>query len=144
MFMKLYENLSDKEKGAIMKFPAYISLLASNADGKLDDVEKKEAKHFSHIKTFSCDQLLSSFYEDADKVFSKNITELDDRLPENKTERETAIKRELANLEPILHKLGGSYTSAIHKSMISFTKHVSKAHHNVLELVILPFYNKDF
>jgi hypothetical protein len=57
--MKPGKNLSEQEYQELLKFPAYISLLAANSDGKMDETEKKAAIRFSHIKTYSCDPLLS-------------------------------------------------------------------------------------
>ncbi len=140
--MKTFENLNQNEISMLLKFPAYISLLAANSDGKMDEAEKKEAIHFTHIKTFSCDPLLSDFYKEAEKVFLANIEELDDSLPKGKNEREMAIKKELSKLEHILNKLGKEYASTMYRSMQSFTEHVSKAHNNVLEFFIIPLYIK--
>jgi hypothetical protein len=140
--MKTLENLNQNERSMLLKFPAYISLLAANADGKMDDAEKKEAIQFTHIKTFSCKPILCDFYKEAEKVFLTTIDELDKQLPKEKSKREQAIKQELAKLEAILNKLGNEYASIMHESMVSYTEHVSKAHNNVLEFFLIPFYIK--
>ena len=50
-------------------------------------IQKKVAIKFSHIKTYSCNPLLALSYEDADKVFEKNIEQLDrDLLVKKKKE----------------------------------------------------------
>jgi anaerobic ribonucleoside-triphosphate reductase len=136
--MNLFKNLSVQELNALLKFPAYISLLAADIDDKLDEAEKKSAIKFAHTKTFSCDPLLTEFYKEADKVFKNNIDQLDKDLPKEKDSREAVIKKELLNLEKIVSKLGGKYTSTMCHSMKSFTEHVSKAHHNVLVDFIIP------
>ncbi len=136
--MKPFKNLSEKENKELLKFPAYISLLAANSDGELDEKEKKSAIRFSHIKTFSCDPLLSEYYEEADKVFEKNIIQIDNGLPKGISKREAIIKKELMRLEKLLKKLGGEYPAVMHRSMRSFKDHVSKAHHNVLVDFIFP------
>ncbi len=59
--MKQFNTLTKDEKEALLKFPAYISLLAANSDGLLDKVEKKDAFKLEHIKTFSADPLLVGF-----------------------------------------------------------------------------------
>lgn len=127
-----FKNLSIKEKNALLKFPAYISLLAANNDGRLDKKEKKSAVKFSHIKTFSCDPLLTDFYADADKNFEKNIEQIEKEMPEERDEREEAVRSKLAELEKIVAKLGKEYVSIMHHSMKSFKDHVSKAHNNVV------------
>ncbi|MBC7628744.1 hypothetical protein [Ferruginibacter sp.] len=136
--MNWIKNISETENEALLKFPVYVSLLAALKDSKLDEAEKKSAIKFSHIKTYSCDPLLTSFYEAADKVFEKNMLQLDKDLPVKNEERVTAIKKELSNLEKIVLKLGKDYTTVMHRSMKSFKEHVSKAHDNVLVDFIFP------
>jgi hypothetical protein len=136
--MNPIENISPKEYEALLKFPVYISLLAADSDSKLDKAERKSAIKFSHIKTYSCDPLLTSFYEDAEKVFEQNMLQLDLDLPENNEERVAAIKKELSELEKIVAKLGKEFTEVMHRSMKSFKEHVSNAHHNVLVDFIFP------
>ena len=136
--MKQFNNLSVQEKEALIKFPAFISLLAANSDDKLDAVEKQSAIKFSHIKTYSCDPSLTEFYEDADKVFKRNIEQLDKDLPQERKRREAAIKKDLSKLETIVLKLGKEYNTVMHRSMKSFKDHVSQAHHNVLVDFIFP------
>lgn len=136
--MKPIINLPEEKNQALLKFPAYISLLAANNDGKLDEGEKKSAIKFAHIKTFSSGPLLTEFYKEADSVFKQHIEQLDKDLPKEKNKREDFIKNELLNLEKIVVKLGGEYASTMHRSMKSFKDHVSKAHHSVLVDFIFP------
>jgi len=136
--MDPFKRISVSEKEALLKFPAYISLLAASCDDALDETEKLSAVRFVHTRTFSCVPLLVEFYHDADQVFEKNIDLLDGSLPKGKIQREEAIKKELLHLEKIVLKLGKVYALALHRSMISFKEHVSKAHNNVLVNFIFP------
>jgi hypothetical protein len=136
--MKPFKNLSEEEYKMLLKFPAYITLLAANQDGKFDEVEKKSAIKFAHIKTFTCTPLLIDFYEEVDKVFESNIVELDQELPKGKENRDAAIRRELLKLEGIVLKSGEVYASTMFESMRSFKDHISKAHHNVLVDFVFP------
>ncbi len=136
--MSLIDNISETDYNKLLKYPVYISLLAANNDSKLDDTEKKVAIKFSHIKTYSCNPLLTTFYEDADKVFEKNMEQLDKDLPVKKEERDAVIKKVLINLEKIVLNLGKEYSIVMHRSMQSFKEHVSQAHHNVLVDFIFP------
>lgn len=136
--MKKFETLTTVEKEMLLKFPAYISLLAANWDGNLSENEKKEAIYLAHIKTFTSHPLLKEFYLEADKVFKSNIEQLDNELPKEKKERDEAIKTELQKLEPILKKLGKYFAQTMHSSMSSFKNHVSASHHSILESFIFP------
>lgn len=51
--MKQFNTLTKEEKEVLLKFPAYITLLAANSDGSLDKAEKKETIKLEHIKTYS-------------------------------------------------------------------------------------------
>lgn len=137
--MNPFKIISRQEYESLLNFPVYISLLAANLYGNLDEVEKKSAIKFAHIKTFSCDPLLSEFYEEAEKVFEDKIEQLDNELPKEKESRDAAIKKELSILEEILMKLGNDYKTVMHNSMTSFKEHVSNAYNNVLSVCIWPF-----
>jgi hypothetical protein len=136
--MNPFDILSPQENEELLKFPAYISILAAHRNDKLDEAEKISAIKFAHTKTFTCDPLLVEYYKEADLMFENTIASLDKSLPKEPKNREIAIKTELKNLERITLKLGSEYAKVMHKSMESFTKHVSKAHHNVLEDFIFP------
>lgn len=137
--MEMFESLSSADKDLLLKFPVYISLLAADHDGKLDKEERETAVHFSHIKTFSSPPLLTNFYKEADRVFEENIQQIDHSLPQNKTERDAAIKNELAKIEAVLEKLDSHFAAILFRSMKSFKEHVSKAHRNALEYLVFPF-----
>ncbi len=136
--MNEFKNISENEQQELLKFPVYVSLLAALSDSKLDATEKKSAIIFSHIKTYSCDPLLISFYDAADKVFTKNMLQIDKDLPAENEERIATIKKTLLKLEKIVEKMGDEYAKVMHKSMRSFKEHISKAHHNVLMDFIFP------
>lgn len=138
--MEGFKKLSPEEKDVLLEAPAYISLLAANADGKMDEVEKKEAVRFSHIKTFSCDPLLKDFYLEAEKKFLYNIEKLDKELPPGKQERERAIYKKLKEMEPVFFKLGKDYSTSLRRSLESYAGYVYKAHWNVLVSFIFPLF----
>jgi len=50
--MKQLETLTKSEKEMLLRFPAYISLLAANNDEGLDDTAKKSAVKFPTSKHF--------------------------------------------------------------------------------------------
>lgn len=136
--MESFKDLSLLEREALLKFPVYISLLAAINDDKFHEAQKKSAIKFAHIRTYSCDPLLSDFYNELEKNFEKNIKELDNALPKGREQREAVIKKELLKLEKILLKLGKDYQATMHRSMDSFKEHVSKAYRNILEYFIFP------
>ncbi len=136
--MKPFNELTESENKELLKFPVFISLLAANGDNKLDETEKRSAIKFSHIKTYSCDPLLTEYYKEADKVFEHNLLQFNKDLPIEKAAREVALKKELMKLENILLKLGEEHTTIMHRSMKSFKDHVSQAHHSVFLDFVFP------
>jgi hypothetical protein len=104
--MKLFSKITKEEREAMLKFPAYISLLGANSDGMLYTAKKKEASKLEFIKTFSADPPLTEFYREANKVFKNNLEMLDKNLPEGRESREAVMKYELMKLEKIILKLG--------------------------------------
>jgi hypothetical protein len=136
--MRSFDDLNTAEKDLLLKFPVYVSMLAAEKNDHLDKIEKRTAIQFCHIKTFTCDPLLSQFYREAEKKFETNINEVDSTLPTDKAEREEIITNELAKIERILLKLGTDYALVMRQSMTSFKNHVSRAHRNILEYFVFP------
>jgi hypothetical protein len=133
-----FKNLSKKEYQLLLKFPVYVSLLAANADGKLDESEKLSAIELAHIKSYSCDAILTDFFKEVDTNFEKTLKELNDSLPKERTKRDAAIIAELQKIESFLPKLEPETIDVIQKSMNSFKDHISLAHHNVLIDFLFP------
>lgn len=133
-----FNDLNENDRKQLLKFPAYITLLAVNPQTHLDRRQKKEAARFSHIKTFSCDPLLRDFYKAADSEFLQNIEDIDGNLHTNVEEREQVIKEKLSELEELLGKMDTDFALVFHKSMRQFKDHVSKAYRNILEYFLFP------
>src|SRR5690349_15424333 len=111
--MTTYHDLTPEKKEALLKFPAYVSLLAANYHNNgIDAEEKKSAIDFSHVKTFSSSPMLREFFEDVDKNFEQTITDLNDKLPKKKKEREEQIRTELDKIERILLHMDTEYSHA--------------------------------
>lgn len=138
--MELYANLSPQDKAKLLKFPVYITLLAANADGKLDDRERQKAQDLASIKNYdNKEPLLTRYYEEVAAVFESNLEAADAELPKDKSLREEAIREHFAELESIVSQLGVQYNNALHRSLQAFKEQVSKAHENVLEHFFFPF-----
>ena len=136
--MKTFQDLSEQDQAQLLKFPAYISLLASTSENGLDKKEKKAVVKLTHIRTFTTDPLLSDFYRDAELSFAETLTALNKELPQEKVARRQTIIKELNKMDPILNKLGPHYGLVFRRSMEAYKQHVSRAHHNVLEFFIFP------
>lgn len=136
--MQHYQDLTPEDRAKLLLFPAYLTLLASNSNGGLEESEKKQAQRFAHIKTFTSHPLLRDFYDEVDSHFKTDLERLDAELPKDKDQREQIIRKRLIEIEMVLGKLNEEYSLIMHKSMRSFKEHISKAHHNVLESFVFP------
>ena len=136
--MNHFKDISTKENKMLLRFPAYISMLALSYDDKLDYDKKKSAFKSGYIKNYFSDPLLSEFYKEADLKYQANIQQLDKDLPKEKERREAAIIKELSNLEKIVSRLERDYSSIMNRSMKSFKNHVSRACHDVLLDFVFP------
>ncbi|MBS1917443.1 MAG: hypothetical protein JST87_14280 [Bacteroidetes bacterium] len=136
--MEGFSSLSKEDKLQLLKYPAYISLLASTSESGIDRREIEVASKLTHVRTFAGDPLLAGFYREADKIFHAMIESLNTELPKEKMQRARAIERALDNIESILKKLSPLYETALRYSMRMYKDQVSKAHHNVLEYFIFP------
>ncbi len=134
-----FTNLTPAEHQSLLEFPAYVSLLAANGDGKLDDDEKSAALDIEHIKSYTSHPQLTNFYKEVNASFKQTLTALDKELPTGREARNMVIRRKLHELEEIIAKLGPESSLIMHKSMKSFKEHVSHAHNNVLVDFLFPF-----
>ncbi|MGN6646863.1 MAG: hypothetical protein ACTHJT_10085 [Cytophaga sp.] len=136
--MSIFQTISEEEKTSLLNYPVYITLLAANKDGLLDEEEKKAAVDLYHAKKSVCEPLLKEFYSEQDEIFEKRLVEIDAALPEGRHEREAVIQTELTFISKILAKLDEKYVHALRQSMEAFIDHVSKAHRSTLVNLIFP------
>jgi hypothetical protein len=137
--MQELDTLSPEDKKKVLQAPAYISILAANADGQMDEEEKYEAIKFSHIKTYTAHKLLKPFYQEVEKNFNENIDEINKNLPADKNERERVIREELEKANSIIGKLDLFYSNTLRKSLKEYGDHVAKAHKTIMESFVIPF-----
>lgn len=136
--MTRFTDLNAQDRKQLLRYPAYLSLLASTATEGFDQKEMQAAVKLTHIKTFGGDPLVMDFYREAEKYFSAIIFELNEELPKDRIQRAAVITKELEKLQNIIEKLGSDYAAALLHSMRIYKDQVSKAHHNVLEYFIFP------
>ena len=136
--MRPFKDITIKENEELLKYPVYISLLAANRDGKLDDVEKQAAIKLAHTKSFSSNPLLMEYFIEAEKVFENNIEQIDHDLPKGKEGRELVINRKILYFQKMVRRLGKTKTAAMNRSIKSFQTNISRSHHSVIVDFLLP------
>jgi len=136
--MKHYNDLNEKEKEQLLKFPVYISLLAATAGTGMDKDEKDTAMRITHVKSFASDPVLIDFYKEAEHVFKKTLAVLDNELPHNREKNAIQNELELNKLESLLKTLDPQFVASLGRSLESYKYYISKSHQNVLEYFIFP------
>ncbi|MBC7388597.1 MAG: hypothetical protein H7329_05260 [Opitutaceae bacterium] len=136
--MEHLENLSPEESHELLTAPAYISLLAATHDGEMDDTEKKAAIKLTHLKTFSSDEFLNSFYKEVETNFTSLVDEVYHALPHDAAEREIALRNKLHSIENIVAKLPAEYGQRLKHSFESYSWHVAQSHRSVSEDFLIP------
>lgn len=134
--MKTLKDLNSIEMDMLLKAPAYITLLAANDE--MDEEEKEEAFHLTHIKSFSTEPMLRPYYREAEKRFKENVERLNRTLPQDIGERRKYIEIEFGKILRLMQTLGKDYAIALQRSFTSYAKHISRAHQNVMQWFVLP------
>jgi hypothetical protein len=122
----------------LIRYPAYISLLASTAEKNLDAQEMRTALRLAHVKTFAGDPLVADFYREVDKKFKDVLAILDNELPTDKMQRDAIMRIEMHKLDGIIQKFSPDYADAFMHSLRIYKQQVLKAHQNVLEYFLIP------
>ena len=136
--MKHLENLSPEEIKQLMFAPAYISLLAATHDGEMDETEKKAAIKLTHLKTFSSDEFLNSFYKEVETNFTSLVDDVYHALPQDAADRDVELRNKLHSIESIVAKLPIEYGQKLKHSFESYSWHVSQSHKSVSEDFLIP------
>jgi hypothetical protein len=137
-YVRNWRELNTEDKKLLLRYPVYLLLLASVEHDAIDKREKKTAAKVIHVRSFSSDPELFSFYDAVEKDFEKLLSDIEKELPQDKDEIKHFINHRLAKLETVLEKMNPSYASVFRHSMQSFKNHVSRAHRNILEYFIFP------
>lgn len=136
--IKQLEILTTVERELLYKAPVLVSILASCSFKEINKVQKADAIKLSHLKTFTADPLLLSYYAEVEKNFESQFEiAAKEYYPFDKTKRD-ALKIEIDRVNHILAKLEKTYGEALYKSLEKYGKHVKKATHTVFQDFIFP------
>lgn len=133
-----YQDLDQNIKDSLLAYPLYVTLLAANKDGKLDEAEYDAAVRHARSAITSDEPSLRSYFEDAGRNFGDRLKKLDEELPKEREERKTMIMERLGQLEQHTHSLDERSRDEFFKSMNEFKSRVSTAHRTGLEYLIFP------
>ncbi|MCB9252247.1 MAG: hypothetical protein H6605_07245 [Flavobacteriales bacterium] len=120
-------KLHRDEQELIKKAPLLVSILISNADGKIEPEEIENSVKLIHIKSFSEASDIRHLYKEIDHNVDDSLRDLIKGLPSDAEERESRISKELEGLNPILRKLEYQVALDLYKSLKNFAFHVAQS-----------------
>src|SRR5690349_456345 len=96
------EILTTEERDFLYKAPVLVSVLASCSFKEINNVQKADAIKLSHLKTFTADPLLLSYYSEVEKNFESQFEIIaKEYYPFDEIKRE-ALMREIDRVNTIL------------------------------------------
>ena len=125
--MNELDKLTADERENLYDAIPMITVLIAGADGEITEAETSWAKKITHIRGFNNPERIQGYYEEVEPRFESKVAELIEKLPLNVEERNNILTEKLTALNPVLNKLGYSYHKQLHKSFLSFARHVARA-----------------
>lgn len=136
--IKQLEILTFEERELLYKAPVLVSVLASCSFNEVNEVQKADALKLSHLKTFTADPILLSYYAEVAKRFKTHFeATVQQYFPFDQNKR-NALKKQIERVNYIIDKLDKTYRQLLYKSLEKYGKHVKKATHTVFLDFIFP------
>ncbi len=136
--IKQLEILKTEERDLLYKAPVLVSVLASCSFKEINKVQKADAIKLSHLKTFTADPLLLSYYAEVERNFRSQFEIIAKEYYPYDENKRGALKGEIDRVNHILGKLEKTYSETLYKSLERYSKHVKKATHTVFQDFIFP------
>jgi hypothetical protein len=133
-----FENLTSDERELLLKTPVLLSVLASCSNKQINAVQKADAIKLSHLKPFTADPSLITFYIEVEKTFEQDFEEIASQYRPFDGASCNRLKDQIKQTHPVLKKLDGDYASKLLRSFEKYERHVKRAAHNVIEDFIFP------
>ena len=122
-----FENLTTAEYEKLRNSVAWVALLISGADGKIDSEEISWASKIAKIRSYSGPEVLNEFYQDVGENFNSYFQSIIEESPKETKTRSEIASAKLAELNPILAKFSPYIAYTVYKSLQTFATHVAKA-----------------
>lgn len=120
-------KLSQEEREQLYDAIPMITVLIAGADGEISEKEKAWAQKVTHIRGFEGPERIQGFYEEVESRFEQRVEKLINTLPVDTEKRNAELTEKLAAVNPIMNKLGYVLHKQLHRSFLSFAKHVARA-----------------
>jgi hypothetical protein len=130
--------MNAEEQKLLLKAPVLVSVLAASRDHKINEAQKADAIKLAHLKTFTADPVLQSYYEKVEKYFIENFESIVQQYSPFDDAKREALKKEIDKVNEIIAKLDRDLSERLHKSLTAYAEHVKNSQHSVLEHFIFP------
>jgi len=130
--------MNAEEQKLLFKAPALVSVLAASTDQKINEIQKADAIKLAHLKSFSIDPDLRSYYDKVDKHFAENFESIVKHYAPFDDEKRQALKKEIERVNEVISTLEHELASKLHKSLSDYAEHVKHAEHSLLEHFVFP------
>jgi hypothetical protein len=133
-----FENLAHEELELLYQAPVLLSVQVSCSENGVDKNQKADAIRLAHLKSFTANPKLLSYYSKVDKVFKERFeTALQKYCPLN-ADNQQQLRKEMDKINAVINKLDPSYQFLLRKSLDKYATHVRKANHSVVQDFIIP------
>ncbi len=136
--IKQLEILTTEDREFLYKAPVLVSVLASCSFKEINRAQKADAIKLSHLRTFTADPLLLSYYAEVERNFRSQFEIIAKEYYPFDENKRNALKGEIERVNHILGKLEKTYSETLYKSLESYSKHVKKATHTIFQDFIFP------
>lgn len=125
--MNELEKLTAEEREKLYDAVPMITVLIAGANGNITDGQREWAKKVTHIRSFNNTDQTKEYYEAVEPRFEAKVDELIEKLPLDTDDRTKILSDKLAEINPILDKLGYTFHKNLYESFLSFARHVARA-----------------
>ena len=149
--IKEFSDLPAEEQNALLDAIPKITVMIAGADGSVSETEINWAEKVAHMRSYSNEPQLQSYYEAIDQDMDAKISDIIKNSSRDPYVMVDAIAEDLKGLNDILPKLEYNFRLALYRSFLSFAKQVAQAdggllgflaiHGEEADLIELPMLN---
>ena len=133
-----FNGLTEDEKDLVLQAPALVSVMAASDDKVIDKAGKADAIKLAHLKTFTADGLLLSYYNDAEIDFKKHFEEIVKQFAPFDDVKRGQLQKKIESVKVIIAKLNKEFALTLYASLSKYAEHVKKAEGSVLADFLFP------
>jgi hypothetical protein len=126
--VKQFENLTDEEQELLLKAPVLVSVMSSCSFNSVNELKKEDAIKLSHIKTFTADPILLSYYKEVEKHFKEEFDATVARYFPFDREKRQELQNQINHLNLVIGKLDSKFAHVLRRSLDRYARHVRNAH----------------